>query len=484
MQEHFIPQDISNYRFHLIGELDLRQFLEIMAGVVIGFLIYKMGWPGIITWPLIILFVGLGLIAAFVPIADQPLSHWAKVFFHLLSAPTKFYWRKGNLVPAYFTYELPSTNKDALSTQETFNSMPAKQHRALDYFSSLEQKTAEQDHLEIFNQENVESVLTKFANLPVVKNKTAPKKIIRKPSVQEGQSMRIRPVIAPSQESMDSFLNTVSFFKPTKVTTQITGINENKNLGWPQNNRSSSGAAASPAPTPNNPVPAAAPTTTPSSPLPSSSIPSDLTPTATTPPLIQTAASPISQPSSLANSSPTSAASPLSDNSLSPSISPLTTVQPIAIKNNSPPINSNSSPSAAPTASTKTSTFNPSPSPVLFSNSNQPSSSHAEASSSNKSSTVTLTTPTNLEGEKSFLLKGKVVNSTNQSLTDAVLTLKDTNGNLKFVLRSDENGNFISSRPLDTGKYVLTVQKDTLIFPETLLEFTADGLAPLLLKAQ
>ena len=140
MQEHFIPQDISNYKFHLIGELDLQQFLEILAGVVVGVIIYKLGLPGFITWPLILISVGLGLVAAFVPIADQPLSHWIKVFFNLLSAPTKFYWRKEIIIPAYFTYELQDEYQNALATQDTFNSSTVKTHRALDYFTSLDQK--------------------------------------------------------------------------------------------------------------------------------------------------------------------------------------------------------------------------------------------------------------------------------------------------------------------------------------------------------
>lgn len=365
MQEHFIPQDISNYKFHLIGELDLQQFLEIMAGVVLGFLVYKIGLPGFVTWPLVLLSVGLGLVAAFIPIADQPLSHWLKVFFHLLSAPTKFYWRKEIIIPAYFTYELQNEYQNALANQETFNATPVKQHKAFDYFTSLDQKNGQsQDNLEIFSPNNIQAAMSQFnlntSKENVVTNPTIlRKKIIRKPSIQEGQSLRIRPIIAPSQKNIDSFINS-ALSKPTKLITKITSLNE-KTVGWPQ--------------------------------------------------------------AKLANQQ-------------------------------------KSSPQNAPV--------------VIF----QPQLNQLKSSLSPQ-----IATPPSLAIKKDFFLKGKITDSNNQPLSEVILSVKDANDNFKFLLHSDDRGNFISSQPLTPGEYHLSAQKDKLDFAPYTINFTDQGAAPILLKA-
>ena len=36
MREHPIPQDITGYKFHIIGSMTLKQFLEIAIGVIVG----------------------------------------------------------------------------------------------------------------------------------------------------------------------------------------------------------------------------------------------------------------------------------------------------------------------------------------------------------------------------------------------------------------------------------------------------------------
>ncbi|MDQ5951410.1 MAG: hypothetical protein QG639_691, partial [Patescibacteria group bacterium] len=58
MKEHPIPQDITNYRFHIVGSMTLKQFGEVLVGVIISFIIYQTNLIAIIKWPLIVLFFG------------------------------------------------------------------------------------------------------------------------------------------------------------------------------------------------------------------------------------------------------------------------------------------------------------------------------------------------------------------------------------------------------------------------------------------
>ena len=432
MQEHFIPQDISNYRFHLIGELDLQQFLEILIGVGIAIIIYQFNWPGIIKWPLMIFFAGIGLIAAFIPIADQPLSHWIKVFLKNLFAPTKFYWRKENAIPAYFLYELQNEYADALKTQETFNASPVKRHKAIDYFNTLGQESAlETDRLETFNQERMQSVLQDFATSPEPKVVIKPKKIIRKPSIQDGQSVRIRPIIVPTNKDVNDFLDSGSFFKPTQVTTKITNVepSTNKhNLNWPQAAKTSSSTESQPTTTQNNtvakePQKDQAATSVIKPQLPKVSIEKTPTMSKPQPPII-------AKPTNVLSSQKNRPTTPLKQE-----------IFPTAATNKETPV-----PNTLPAANST---------PELIEN----------------------------PEEKSMLIRGKVTDKNGQLLTNVILSLKDSNNNLKFILRSDDHGEFNSDRALSVGKYILSAQKDLLIFPELLIDLDNQGIAPILLKA-
>ena len=59
MKQHPIPQDITNYRFHLIGSMTLKQFAEVAAAVIVSLIVYATNLPGIIKWPLIIFIIFL-----------------------------------------------------------------------------------------------------------------------------------------------------------------------------------------------------------------------------------------------------------------------------------------------------------------------------------------------------------------------------------------------------------------------------------------
>ncbi len=440
MQEHFIPQDVSNYRFHLIGELDLKQFLEIIVGVVIAIIINQFNWPGFIKWPLMIFFGGFGLIAAFIPIADQPLSHWIGVFFKNLFQPNKFFWKKEVMVPAYFTYQPKSDVEQALNSQEAFNVTPAKKHKVIDFFSTLDQTNDEKDKLEIFEQERIQSALNSFALAPAPKVKIKPKKVLQKPSVQSEQSVRVRPIIIPSQENIDSFLNASSFFKPTQVTTKITGVdNQDHKLGWPQ--------------TPAQTAKLSQKLRTVAPPPPPSKQPE-----------APTVKGPETQ-SSLTQKTP----------SLMPNASLKTEI--FTQEQNKPQKQEESPPLANSPATTPSPLNNPNKNlqPVNLNSDQKQAPPQAEKQSPSQNSTAQ-------QPMRTLFLQGQVTDKENKPLAQAVISLKDSNRNLKFILRSDHLGKFKSSQELTPGRYILSTQKDLLLFPELFIDLDEQGIAPILLK--
>jgi hypothetical protein len=89
-QAHPIPQNVTNFEFHLVGDMTLKQFGYLAAGLGLAFLVFTTlaSVQPIIAWPIIIISALLGVAFAFLPIQDRPLDHWAAAFFRAIFKPT------------------------------------------------------------------------------------------------------------------------------------------------------------------------------------------------------------------------------------------------------------------------------------------------------------------------------------------------------------------------------------------------------------
>ena len=87
---HPIPQNVTNFEFHLVGDMTLKQFAYLAAGVGFAFLIFTTlsTIQPIIAWPIIIISALLGVAFAFLPIQERPLDHWVAAFFRAIFQPT------------------------------------------------------------------------------------------------------------------------------------------------------------------------------------------------------------------------------------------------------------------------------------------------------------------------------------------------------------------------------------------------------------
>lgn len=94
MEQHAIPQQISNYEFKLVGDMTLKQFLKAAAGIVLAFLINASGLIFFLKWPLMIICGGGGLMLAFVPFQDRPLETWVAAFLKSIYSPTIYTYKK------------------------------------------------------------------------------------------------------------------------------------------------------------------------------------------------------------------------------------------------------------------------------------------------------------------------------------------------------------------------------------------------------
>jgi len=133
MKEHPIPQDITGYRFHIVGNMTLKQFGELLAATLICFGIFSTNLPAIIMWPLIIIVAILGVVAAFVPIEERPLSHWLVTFYGILYKPTQFFWKRAFNIPEPFLYK--GREEDLIQVKEV-DLTPIRRQRIKEFISS------------------------------------------------------------------------------------------------------------------------------------------------------------------------------------------------------------------------------------------------------------------------------------------------------------------------------------------------------------
>jgi len=100
MEPHPVPQNVTTFQFKLVGDMTLKQFIYLASGVGTAYLIFLVVVPHypIFGWPLVLVFVLLGVAFAFLPFKGRPLDTWVKSFFKAIYSPTKRVWIKNGKI--------------------------------------------------------------------------------------------------------------------------------------------------------------------------------------------------------------------------------------------------------------------------------------------------------------------------------------------------------------------------------------------------
>ncbi len=96
METHPIPQNVTSFQFKLVGDMTLKQFGYLAAGVGFAYLLFVFlahDYP-LVSWPLIIISALLGIAFAFLPFESRPLDYWLAAFLKAIYSPTKRVWKK------------------------------------------------------------------------------------------------------------------------------------------------------------------------------------------------------------------------------------------------------------------------------------------------------------------------------------------------------------------------------------------------------
>lgn len=96
MEPHPIPQNVTSFQFHLVGDMTLKQFLYLALGAGIAYLTFVFfahSYP-FVAWPIIVISAAVGAAFAFLPYASRPLDYWLGAFLKAIYSPTKRAWKR------------------------------------------------------------------------------------------------------------------------------------------------------------------------------------------------------------------------------------------------------------------------------------------------------------------------------------------------------------------------------------------------------
>ncbi|HYK08412.1 MAG TPA: PrgI family protein [Candidatus Eisenbacteria bacterium] len=93
MDNHPIPQDVTGFQFRLIGDMTIKQFAYLAAGIVLAWICLSLPLFFLLKLPLIVLFGGSGIILAFVPIGGRPADTMILYFFKAVFSPTQYTYK-------------------------------------------------------------------------------------------------------------------------------------------------------------------------------------------------------------------------------------------------------------------------------------------------------------------------------------------------------------------------------------------------------
>ncbi|MEA3354977.1 MAG: PrgI family protein [Patescibacteria group bacterium] len=136
MQQHPIPQHVTGYKFHLVGNMTLKQFAELAIGLVLAWIIFSSNLFFLLKWTLGPIATFLGFALAFLPVEDRPLDQWIINFIKSIYSPTQFIYKSS---PKTLNIFSPSKTTDKVSVTNTNQAQPSQLQ---DYLSSLPRSKA------------------------------------------------------------------------------------------------------------------------------------------------------------------------------------------------------------------------------------------------------------------------------------------------------------------------------------------------------
>jgi hypothetical protein len=107
MENHPIPQDVTGFKFRLIGSITVKQFLYLLGAGAIALVFYLLPIPIFLKIPLMLICAGVGLSLAFIPIDGRPMDKMIYNFIKALPSENQYIYHKQGVEMPYFSFTPP-----------------------------------------------------------------------------------------------------------------------------------------------------------------------------------------------------------------------------------------------------------------------------------------------------------------------------------------------------------------------------------------
>lgn len=99
MDNHPIPQDVTGFQFRLIGDMTIKQFAYLAAGVILAWICLSLPIFFLAKLPLVLFFGGSGVLFAFIPIGGRPADTMILYFFKAVFSQTQYTYQATQAQP-------------------------------------------------------------------------------------------------------------------------------------------------------------------------------------------------------------------------------------------------------------------------------------------------------------------------------------------------------------------------------------------------
>lgn len=192
MKDHSLPQNVTNYQFHLVGSMTLKQFLFVAVGIAATWIFWSLPIIIIFKYPLMGISIISGILFAFVPYQDRPLDLWLTSFIKTIYSPTQFLWKKTPQTPEFLK---PSTKPTKPIVSGTQSSPSQKQTPLKTYLQSIP-KDPDQTPIDAREAKALQNINNLFQTVASTSVAT-PKPIAQPQPITKNLKVKVRKLKTP-----------------------------------------------------------------------------------------------------------------------------------------------------------------------------------------------------------------------------------------------------------------------------------------------
>jgi hypothetical protein len=198
LEQHPVPQNVTTFQFRLIGDMTLKQFGYLAAGLILAYISFNLPLPFFFRYPLVAVFALGGIGFAFIPVEQRPMDVWFMSFVRSIYSPTQYIWQKEN-----------SETKMAQTTNLVgINKLPSLHIPVIENFVN---KLFPIPTVSKTIQQHIKTVDTKKSATPIPASSTDLKKTISEPLIPSPKKFVLPHISLPH----------ISFHTPTKKPAPV-----------------------------------------------------------------------------------------------------------------------------------------------------------------------------------------------------------------------------------------------------------------------